>query len=74
MIFIYKLLNIMITNENGKYTDGELLANMIEELDSVCVKNEGDDYKESAYYYNGQYTDYGMDVTTLKGLKKESTI
>lgn len=52
-----------------KFTDGDLLNEMIDAIDAVCVPNIGDDYTKVAYYYNGQYTDYGMDVKTLKPLK-----
>ena len=52
-----------------KFTDGDLLSAMTEGIMAKCVANDGDDYKEKVYYYNGQYTDYGMDVTKLKPLK-----
>lgn len=49
-----------------KITDSDLLARMVEEIDGVCVPNIGDDYTKTAYYHNGVYTDFGMDVKELK--------
>ena len=47
-------------------TDSKLLSLMINELDGACVANDGDDVTVNGYYYNGGYTDYGMDVKTLE--------
>lgn len=52
----------------AKFTDGQLLEKMIEELDNECVAEIGDDKEKKSYYHNGQYTDYGMNVKKLKPL------
>lgn len=48
----------------ANFTDGELLAKMVEEMDGTAINPT----TENEYYDNGTYTDYNMDVTKLKGL------
>lgn len=50
------------------FTDNDLLLMETEAIDALCVPNIGDDHEKIAYYHNGQYTDYGMDVKTLQGI------
>lgn len=56
-------------NKMKKFKDSDILYAMIEGIDSKCVAEEGDNYEEKAYYYNGAYTEYDMDVKKLKPLK-----
>lgn len=55
----------------AKFTDEQLLQMMTEAIDEVCVAEDGDDYTKKGYRYNGAWTDYGMDVKKLKGIKLE---